>query len=118
MSDDQRLSERQRREAAQAAMAAGSGVEPGARVVPPREMKQMVSARFEAELVRALRDLARRRGVTTSDLLREAVIVLLDRDADQPVHLEVRSTSGATVLPLRFDVPGGASTGVRTSATG
>ena len=48
MTEDQRRSERERREAALAA--AGSGVEPGAREVPPARMKQMLSLRMEPEL--------------------------------------------------------------------
>lgn len=61
--------ERERRDAAQASTAA---VEPGGTAVPGRVIKQMVSVRLEAPLLKALRILAVERGVSISDLLREA----------------------------------------------
>ncbi len=75
MSDEARRSEQERRELAQ--QHAGEIVEGSARVVTPRRLGQMVSLRLEPGLAEALRKLAERRGISLSELLREAAIELL-----------------------------------------
>ncbi len=96
MNEKQRLSEQTRREAAQAA--AGSGVELGAREVPARSMKQMLSVRFEPELLHELRRLARDREVSVSDLLREAAMRLLEEARQQQVYLTVHQNAGSSII--------------------
>jgi hypothetical protein len=78
MSDEHRRSERERRELAQ--QHAGEVVEGSGTVVAPRRLDQMISLRLEPELAAALRELANRRGVTVSELLREGAICLLEAD--------------------------------------
>ena len=63
------LSERERRELADAHR--GEVVVDSGEPVEPRRLGQMVSLRLETETITALRDIANRRGVTLSDLLRE-----------------------------------------------
>jgi hypothetical protein len=76
MDDADREDEIRRREEAQAGTAR---VEPGGAEVPGRSIKQMVSVRLEAQLLRELRLMAGERGVSVSDLLREAAVDLLQR---------------------------------------
>jgi hypothetical protein len=78
MSDERRGSENERRELAQ--QHAGEVVEGSGRAVPTRRLDQMVSLRLEPELAVALRELANRRGVSVSELLREGAIHLLEAD--------------------------------------
>ncbi len=65
----------------------------------PRRLDQMISARLDPTLVAALKGLAERRGVSLSDVLREAAVLLLAREA------------AANVITFRVDVtserPGG-----------
>ena len=69
-------SEREHREEALAAF--GGEVEPGAREVTGRELKQMISVRIEPDLIAGLRAVADSRGVKVSDLLREAAAKLVE----------------------------------------
>jgi len=78
MSDEARRSEQERRDLAQEH--AGEVVEGSGRAVAPRRLGQMVSVRLEPGLVEALRELARRRGISLSEALREASIRLLEAD--------------------------------------
>lgn len=78
MSDEHRRSERERRELAQ--QHAGDVVEGSGRAVAPRRLDQMISLRLEPELAATLRELADRRSVTVSELLREGAICLLEAD--------------------------------------
>ena len=78
MSDKVRRSEQERRELAHEH--AGEVVEGSGRAVAPRRLGQMVSVRLEPGLVEELRELARRRGVSLSEALREAAIRLLEAD--------------------------------------
>jgi Ribbon-helix-helix protein, copG family len=80
MSDEHRRSERERRELAH--QHADEVVEGSGRAVAPRRLDQMISLRLEPELAATLRELADRRGVTVSDLLREGAKCLLDADRD------------------------------------
>jgi predicted DNA-binding protein len=98
VNEDKRLSEPERREAAQAA--AGSIVESGTgHEVPAREMKQMISVRFEPELVQALRKLAYARGITLSDLVREAAVRLINEADVQPLRLDIKRVGEAVIAP-------------------
>jgi predicted DNA-binding ribbon-helix-helix protein len=77
------LSERERRELADAHR--GEVVIESAERVEPRRLGQMVSLRLEADTIEALRDIANRRGMTLSDLLREGARILIA--ADQSSHV-------------------------------
>ena len=72
------LSERERRELADAHR--GEVVLESAEPVEPRRFGQMVSLRLEADTIEALRDIANRRGMTLSDLLREGAGVVIAAD--------------------------------------
>ena len=50
-----------------------------------RRLDQMISARLDPTLVAALKDLAAKRGVSLSDVLREAALLLLQREEAQNV---------------------------------
>jgi hypothetical protein len=47
----------------------------------PRRLDQMISARLDPVLVAALKQLAAKRGISLSDVLREAALLLLSREA-------------------------------------
>lgn len=84
MSDKDREREKELRNAAQAET--GEVVVPGSgRVVEPREIKQMLSVRLEPELIAALRRVATKRGQSTSDLVREALVRLIETESAQHV---------------------------------
>jgi predicted DNA-binding ribbon-helix-helix protein len=89
------MSEKMRREAAESA-----AVDPDAdaREVPGRVIKQMVSARLEAQLLKELRLLAEERGVSVSDLLREAAIKLVADSHPAPVRFTARSIARQQIL--------------------
>jgi predicted DNA-binding ribbon-helix-helix protein len=78
MSDEARRSEQERRELAQ--QHAGEVVEGSGRVVTPRRLGEMISLRLEPALAEALRELADRRGVSLSELLREAAVRLFEAE--------------------------------------
>jgi hypothetical protein len=80
---ERNLSERERRELADAHR--GEVVIESAERVEPRRLGQMVSLRLEADTIEALRDIANRRGITLSDLLREGAGILIA--ADQSSHV-------------------------------
>lgn len=72
------MSEIQRRELADAHR--GKVVPDSGTPVEGRRLGQMVSLRLEPDTIVALRDIASRRGVTMSDLLREGVGMVLATD--------------------------------------
>jgi predicted DNA-binding ribbon-helix-helix protein len=78
MNDEARRSEQERRELAQ--QNAGEVIEGSGRVVTPRRLGQMVSLRLEPAVAEALRELANRRGISLSELLREAAIRLFEAE--------------------------------------
>jgi len=78
MNDEARRSEQERRELAQ--QHAGEVVEGSGRVVTPRRLGQIVSLRLEPGLAEALRKLADQRGISLSELLREAAVRLLEAE--------------------------------------
>lgn len=51
----------------------------------PRRLDQMISARLDPTLVAALRGLAEKRGISLSDVLREAALALLRHEEAQNV---------------------------------
>jgi hypothetical protein len=81
------LSERERRELADAHR--GEVVVDSAERVEPRRLGQMVSLRLEADTIEALRDIANRRGITLSDLLREGAGILIAADQSWDVITEL-----------------------------
>lgn len=78
MNDEAHRSEQERRELAQ--RHAGEVVEGSGRAVTPRRLGQMVSLRLEPGLAEALRNLADRRGISLSELLRESAILMLESE--------------------------------------
>lgn len=85
------MSEQERRELANAhrdEVVAGSG-----RPVQPQQLDQVVSLRLDPSTISALRDIANRRGVTLSDLLREGASMVIIASS------EVRS-----IMDLSYEV--------------
>ena len=95
MSDRSRASEAERRETAFAHR--GEVEEGSGEKLTPKHVSQMVSVRLDGELAGALRDVAERRGMTVSDVLREAVadIVLAESSSDVPqvIYFEVKTSA-------------------------
>ena len=70
--------------------------------VPGRAIKQMLSLRMEPELIRQLRQVAKERGTSVSDLLRDAAAGLVASHGAQGVHLRrTRSTAMHTTFDLQ-----------------
>jgi antitoxin component of RelBE/YafQ-DinJ toxin-antitoxin module len=62
-----------------------------------RRLDQMISARLDPTLVAALRQLAAKRGISLSDVLREAALMLLAREeASNLITFEFRITNERT----------------------
>lgn len=71
-----------------------------------RRLDQMISARLDPALVTALKQLAADRGVSLSDILREAALLLLDREQEQQVirfHVQVTNERSGTTVKRSFD---------------
>lgn len=85
MDDAYRADERRRREAA----LAGTAKVEGGEEVRSRELKQMLSLRLEPQLLQELREFAERRGLSVSDVLRQAAVDLLDRASRAQVVLSI-----------------------------
>lgn len=63
----------------------------------PRRLDQMISARLDPTLVAALKQLAAKRGISLSDVLREAALGLLAREeSSNLVTFEFRVTNERT----------------------
>ena len=60
-------------------------VEGSGRGGEPRRLDQMISARLDPTLVAALRQFAKQRGLSLSDAVREAALLLLAREEAQNV---------------------------------
>jgi Ribbon-helix-helix protein, copG family len=60
-------------------------IEGSGRLGEPRRLDQMVSARLDPRLVAALRHYAEQRGISLSDVLREAAVELLAQQEAQNV---------------------------------
>jgi hypothetical protein len=98
MTEDWRDEEVRMREEAQAH--AGEIVEGSGTRGSPRRLPQMVSVRLDARLVVALRALARQRGLTMSDLLREGAECVLEGQHTEEARTYITTVSGASE-PLR-----------------
>lgn len=61
--------------------------------IPPRSTPAVMSIRMEAQLLKELRQLAQRCGVTVSDVMRNAAKEYLEKCRQTPVMVTVRSTS-------------------------
>lgn len=105
MSNERREDEKRRRDAAQAINAE---VEPGGHEVAGRSIKQMVSVRLEAQLLKDLRQLAEAQGMSVSDLLRQAAVEQVERSrsvrfvvqyrpAESPFRMSPALTAGRQV---------------------
>jgi predicted DNA-binding ribbon-helix-helix protein len=105
MNDEARRSEQERRELAQ--QHAGEVVEGSGRVAAPRRLGQMVSLRLEPSVAEALRELANRRGISLSELLREAAIRLFEAE---------QATSHTTFFVSSPQVPTSTATSENVSA--
>jgi predicted transcriptional regulator len=68
-------------------------IEGSARLGDSRRLDQMISARLDPRLVAALKQLAEQRGISLSDLIREAALQLLAREeAKNVITFEVSVT--------------------------
>lgn len=111
MGNDRREDEKRRREAAQAGV---GEVQPEGHEVPGRSIKQMVSVRLEAQLLKDLRQLAEEQGVSISDLLRQAAVELVERSRSTPVLVMLRSSGSAQVITSALSAGRQATYGVFT----
>ncbi len=75
---------------------AGEVVEGAGSRGTPRRMAHMVSVRLEGSLIRRLRAIARERGVTVSDLLREGAELVLEAKRTEETRTYIRTIEGAT----------------------
>jgi hypothetical protein len=120
MTDTDRQRERALRDAAHAET--GEVVVPDSgRALEPREIKQMLSVRLEPELIAGLRRLAKERGQSTSDLVREALVRLIEVESVQQVcfydlHTSIPSRFAAAMNVLYWD--GRSMQGVAHERTG
>jgi hypothetical protein len=86
-------------------------IEDAGRRGEPRRLDQMISARLDPVLVAALRKYAEDHGMSVSDVLREAALLLLQREEAQNVRtFNVRITNetrpgGIRQESYRKDVP-------------
>ena len=94
MTEDWRDEEVRMREEAQTH--AGEIVEGSGSRGTPRRMAQMTSVRLDGSLLRRLRTLARERGVTLSDLLREGAVLVLEDQHTEETRTYIRAIEGAT----------------------
>ena len=90
-----REDEKRRREAAQAITAE---VEEGGYEVAGRSIKQMVSVRLEAQLLKELRELADQQDVSVSDLLRQAAVELVEHWHAKSVLMMLRPAGSPQVI--------------------
>lgn len=71
-----------------------------------RRLDQMISARLDPALVAALRQLAVDRGVSLSDILREAALLLLNQEEQEGVirfHVQVTNERSGVAIRQSFD---------------
>ena len=95
MVNERREDEKRRREAAQAITAE---VEEGGYEVAGRSIKQMVSVRLEAQLLKELRELAEQQDVSVSDLLRQAAVELVEHWHAKSVLMMLRPAGSPQVI--------------------
>ncbi len=99
MTENWRDEEVRMREEAQAH--AGEIIEGSGSLGTPRRMPQMASVRLDGSLLRRLRALARERGVTLSDLLREGAELVLEGQHVEETRTYIRAIEGATEQRIR-----------------
>jgi hypothetical protein len=71
-----------------------------------RRLDQMISARLDPMLVVALKDYAEEHGVSVSDVLREAALLLLEREKAQKVitfHVSITNEHRAGIARESFN---------------
>lgn len=110
-----REDEKRRREAAQASIAE---VEPGGHEVAGRSIKQMVSVRLEAQLLKDLRELADEQSMSISDLLRQAAIEVVQRSRTVPVLVHYRRAEASSMLIGGLTTGKQVTSGFSTSSEG
>lgn len=90
------MSEQERREAAYANR--GEVIPSSAISIEGRRLDQVVSMRFEPEILASLREIAQRKGVTLSDLLREGagMVIARERECVQISHM----TMNVSIVPV------------------
>ncbi len=88
LSEEIRIREEERAHAGE--VVEGSGIRG-----KPRRLPQMVSVRLDGRLVAALRALARQRGVTMSDLMREGAEAVLEGYRPEETGAYVTTIEGA-----------------------
>ena len=115
MDNDRREDEKRRRQAAQTAV---GEVESGGGEVAGRSLKQMVSVRLEAQLLKDLRQLAEQRTESISDLLRQAAVELVERSRPTAVLLVLRPSIGQQAINTSLTAGRQATSGVITSSEG
>lgn len=93
MAENWRDEEVRMREEAQAH--AGEIVEGSGSLGTPRRMAQMTSVRLDGNVLRRLRALARERGVTLSDLLRDGAELVLEGQHTEETGAYVTTIEGA-----------------------
>lgn len=91
-----RMSEEERRE--KALRNRGDVIADSGAIVEPRRVPQMVSVRLDPELVRTLREIAGERGVSLSDILREASERLVASRASIPVFWNAWTIESSTSI--------------------
>ena len=93
MSEEQRENEEIRQEKIEAGV---GKIVPGAgRRGTPRRMAQMVSVRLDGELIGKLRTVAKQRGVTLSDLLREGAEIVAEGEYPEKTRIHITNIHGA-----------------------
>ena len=95
MGNNRREDEIRRREAAQASTAK---VEEGGYEVAGRSIKQMVSVRLEAQLLKELRQVAEQQDVSISDLLRQAAVDLVEHWRTQSMVMTLRPAGSPQMI--------------------
>jgi uncharacterized protein (DUF4415 family) len=95
MPDKHREDEKRRREAAHASTAE---VLEGGQEVAGRSMKQMVSVRLEAQLLKELRELAEQQHASISDVLRQAAVEFVEHRRATPVLVMLRTAGSPQKL--------------------
>ncbi len=65
--------------------------------VPPSDMKQMLSLRMDSQLIGMLRNIAKERGVTVSELLREAALDIVSRSS-VPTYVSYKGSETTAIV--------------------
>ena len=95
-------------------------IEGSARRGAPRRLDQMISARLDPALVAALKRLAEQRGVSLSDVVREAALLLLAREEPKNVitfSVEMTNPRTGKISRDTYQQASGAAAGPSNVAT-